>query len=152
MGGQAELSSLPISAEYTQFTNQYLFLIAGGMDPDAQEVLQDPQIQRFVHAMQQEAKFNEKVYELTDQCWDVCSSGAPSNKTDKKTENCYVNCVERCIDASNFIVNRLEKEGQKMLAEKPKSGGDSFVGGNDFGSDSSSSGTSDYASQGFKWN
>ena len=39
----------------------------------------------------------------------------PGSKLDKKTETCLVNCVERFIDTSNYVVNRLEKEGQSHM-------------------------------------
>jgi len=31
---------------------------------------------------------------------------------ERKAEGCILNCVERFIDTSNYIVNRLEREGE----------------------------------------
>ncbi len=44
--------------------------------------------------------------------------GTPGQKLDRRTENCFTNCVERFIDTSNFVVNRLEKEGEALLKQE----------------------------------
>ena len=73
----------------------------------------DPQLQHFIEAETQKQRFQQLVHGLTEQCWDVCV-GVPGQKLDRKTETCLGNCVERFIDTSNFIVNRLEKEGESI--------------------------------------
>lgn len=46
--------------------------------------------------------------------------GAPTNRLEKKTETCLTNCVNRFIDASNFIINRMEKEGEALMSKQSK--------------------------------
>ena len=98
-------------------------------------VLKDPQMQRFMEAEGQKQKFQQLVHQLTEQCWDSCIQGYPGTRLDRKTESCLVNCVERFIDTSNFIVNRLEKEGEAYETQ----------GKGNIDSTSTDSGT------GFKW-
>jgi len=71
----------------------------------------DPQLKRFIELESQKQRFQVLVHGLTDQCWDVCVD-KPSTSLGSKTETCLVNCVERFIDATNFVVNRLEKSPQ----------------------------------------
>ena len=68
---------------------------------------------------------------MTENCWDTCVN-VPGQKLDRKTESCIVNCVERFIDTSNYVVNRLEKEGDTYTKKEANA-----LGG---GSGSSSSG------------
>jgi len=79
--------------------------------------MNDPQLQRFLEAENQKQRFQQLVNSLTSDCWDTCVTGAPSTKLDRRTETCVVNCVERFIDTSNYIVNRLEKEGEAHFAK-----------------------------------
>jgi import inner membrane translocase subunit TIM8 len=81
---------------------------------DKSEPVIDQQLLRFVAAEEQRKVFNMYVHKLTSQCWDLCV-GTPSQRLDKKTESCISNCVERLIDTSNFVVHRLEKEGEAMM-------------------------------------
>jgi len=74
--------------------------------------MNDPQVQRFLEAETQRQRFQQLVHSLTSDCWDTCFTKAPAAKLDRRTETCIVNCVERFIDTSNYIVNRLEKEGE----------------------------------------
>jgi len=61
--------------------------------------------------------FQANVHQLTDQCWDACMD-KPSTKLDSRTQNCITYCVDRFLDATNFIVNRMEKSaGISGLAE-----------------------------------
>ena len=76
--------------------------------------LSDPGMQRFLEAETQKQRFNQLVHSLTDECWDLCMK-TPGQKLDSKTERCMSQCVERFIDTSNFVVNRLEKEGEMHL-------------------------------------
>jgi import inner membrane translocase subunit TIM8 len=92
--------------------------------------MDDPHLQRFLEAETQRQRFQQLVHSITDECWDTCVSGAPGQKLDRKTETCVVNCVERFIDTSNYIVNRLEKEGEAELAHEAKAGG-MLSGGNE---------------------
>ena len=101
----------------------------------AQGVQGDPHLQRFLEAETQKQRFHQLLHNLTDQCWDVCM-GTPGQKLDRKTETCMSNCVERFIDTSNFVVNRLEKEGEGLASG---------------GSGGSKSDTSDSGGV-FKWN
>lgn len=56
-----------------------------------------------------------QVQTLTGRCWDVCFSDyRPPSKMDGKTRNCINNCVNRMIDASNFMVEHLQKTGGEM--------------------------------------
>ena len=76
--------------------------------------MDDPHMQRFIESETQKQRFQQLVHSLTDQCWDTCM-GTPGQKLERKTETCLVNCVERFIDTSNFVVNRLEKEGERYI-------------------------------------
>ncbi|CAI5445162.1 unnamed protein product [Caenorhabditis angaria] len=73
----------------------------------------DPQLARFLQQLQAETqrqKFTEQVHTLTGRCWDVCLSDyRPPSKMDGKTQTCLQNCVNRMIDASNFMVEHLQK-------------------------------------------
>ncbi|KAK0416702.1 hypothetical protein QR680_012639 [Steinernema hermaphroditum] len=75
----------------------------------------DPQLQNFVHQLQaetQKQKFAEQVHTLTNRCWDVCIGDSRlGNKIDGRTQTCLQNCVNRMIDASNFMVEHLQKMG-----------------------------------------
>jgi len=79
--------------------------------------MNDPQVQRFLEAETQRQRFQQLVHSLTSDCWDTCITKAPGAKLDRGTETCIVNCVERFIDTSNYIVNRLEKEGEAHIAK-----------------------------------
>jgi len=91
-----------------------------------EDIQKDPHLQSFIEAETQRQRFQQLVHGLTEQCWDVCVD-KPSARLDGKTESCLVNCVERFIDASNFVINRLDKTpGLKA----DTSGGDSeFLSG-----------------------
>lgn len=82
--------------------------------------MDDPQMQRFIESETQKQRFQQLVHSLTDQCWDTCM-GTPGQKLDRKTESCLTNCVERFIDTSNFVVNRLEKEGENYINKENES-------------------------------
>ncbi|GMS88887.1 hypothetical protein PENTCL1PPCAC_11062, partial [Pristionchus entomophagus] len=73
----------------------------------------DPQLARFLQALQTETqrqKFTEQVHTLTSRCWEVCiGDSRPPSKLDGKTSTCMQNCVNRMIDASNFMVEHLQK-------------------------------------------
>lgn len=81
---------------------------------------QDPQLQRFLEVETQKQRFQQLVHGLTDQCWEICM-GTPGPRLDKKTEACLTNCVERFLDTSNYIVNRLEKEGESTQSDTSSS-------------------------------
>ncbi|VDO38246.1 unnamed protein product [Haemonchus placei] len=81
----------------------------------------DPQLARFLQQLQSETqrqKFTEQVHTLTGRCWDVCFADyRPPSKLDGKTSTCLQNCVNRMIDASNFMVEHLQKmEGGKGMS------------------------------------
>ena len=80
----------------------------------------DPQMQRFIAAETQKQKFQQLVHSLTEQCWDTCMTGTPGQKLDRKTESCFCNCVDRFLDTSNFVVNRMEKEGEMHFQREAK--------------------------------
>lgn len=82
----------------------------------------DLQMQQFIEAETQKQRFQQLVHSLTDDCWETCVQGAPGSRLDRKTESCLVNCVERFIDTSNYIVNRLEKEGEMHVARESRTG------------------------------
>ncbi|CAJ0581208.1 unnamed protein product, partial [Mesorhabditis spiculigera] len=73
----------------------------------------DAQMNRFLQQLQAETqrqKFTEQVHTLTGRCWDVCFSDyRPPSKFDGKTQTCVQNCVNRMVDASNFMVEHLQK-------------------------------------------
>jgi len=79
--------------------------------------MDDPHMKHFLEAETQRQRFQQLVHSLTSDCWDTCLTGTPSAKLDRRTETCIVNCVERFIDTSNYIVNRLEKEGEAQFAQ-----------------------------------
>jgi import inner membrane translocase subunit TIM8 len=85
--------------------------------------MEDPQLQRFVEGETHKQRFQQLIHSLTSECWDTCFTGAPGQKLDRRTETCIANCVERFIDTSNYIVNRLEKEGEAHLARETQSSG-----------------------------
>ena len=74
----------------------------------------DLEMQKFILAEQEKAKFQGLVHNLTDTCWDRCVEKIGS-KLDSRTETCLVNCVERFIDASNFVANRFAQIGQNWF-------------------------------------
>ncbi|XP_037083240.1 mitochondrial import inner membrane translocase subunit Tim8 A-like [Pollicipes pollicipes] len=76
----------------------------------------DPQLRRFIEGETHKQKFQVLVHGLTDQCWDKCMVDRPSTRLDNKTETCLVNCVDRFLDASNYIINRMEKTAGLELA------------------------------------
>ncbi|XP_023236910.1 mitochondrial import inner membrane translocase subunit Tim8 A-like [Centruroides sculpturatus] len=77
----------------------------------------DPELKDFIEGETQKRKFQYLVHELTEKCWDLCLD-KPSSRLDSKTENCLTNCVNRFIDTTNFIVQRLEKEGSKYMKDE----------------------------------
>ncbi|ELU08222.1 hypothetical protein CAPTEDRAFT_154748 [Capitella teleta] len=77
----------------------------------------DPQLQRMIAIETQKQEFQQRIHDLTEKCWDTCMLGVPGQRLDRKTETCIGQCVQRFIDASNFVVNRLEKEGQANLRQ-----------------------------------
>jgi import inner membrane translocase subunit TIM8 len=81
-------------------------------------IMKDPHLQRFVHLEEEKQRFQKAVHTLTEQCWDICMVGAPGQKLDRKTESCFVNCVERFVDSHHYIINRLEKDGQRVLQQE----------------------------------
>ena len=83
---------------------------AGGGGGGSSEV--DPEMQRFLQMESQKAQLNSRVHSFTDICWDKCMEKVGTTM-DGRTEKCMVNCVERFLDTTNFIINRLEKMGQK---------------------------------------
>ena len=87
--------------------------------------MEDPHMQRFLEAETQKQRFQQIIHTMAEDCWDTCVTGAPGAKMDRKTETCIVNCVERFIDTSNYIVNRLEKEGE---ANFPEAGASTLTG------------------------
>ena len=74
----------------------------------------DLEMQKFILAEQEKAKFQGLVHNLTDTCWDRCVEKIGS-KLDSRTETCLVNCVERFIDASNFVANRFAQIGHNWF-------------------------------------
>ena len=84
--------------------------------------LTDPTVQRFINAETQKQRFQKLVHNLTEQCWETCLAGAPGSIMTRKTEQCFENCVDRFLDTSNFVVNRLEKEGEATIRHEQKSG------------------------------
>ena len=51
--------------------------------------------------------------------------GTPSTKLDRRTEACFSQCVERFVDTSNYVVNKLEREGQQHMAREAAAAQDS---------------------------
>lgn len=83
--------------------------------------MDDPHLQRFIEAETEKQRFNQLIHTLTSDCWDTCLSGTPGQKLDRRTETCIVNCVDRFLDTSNYVVNRLEKEGEMHIAREARS-------------------------------
>ena len=67
--------------------------------------------------IQEQAKITGTIQMLTSKCWDTCVVGTPGSKMDSKTSTCVQNCVQRFLDSSNFIVNRLEREGAALAQQ-----------------------------------
>ena len=105
----------------------------------AEGVLNDPQMRQFVQTESSRMRFQKLVHTLTEQCWDRCM-GTPGQTMDKKTHKCMTNCVERFIDTSEFVVKRLEKEGEQHMAGMTSDQGS--TGG---------SGTGDSSGSSYKW-
>ena len=78
----------------------------------------DPQLQRMVT---QKVQMNQTMQELTEKCWDVCMN-TPSHSLDNRTQTCVKNCVQRFLDSSNFVYNRLAKEGEMIMAKQQQHG------------------------------
>lgn len=72
------------------------------------EDVTDLQLQDFIDKEYSKQQFQNLTNNLTDICWDTCIDH-PSPRLASKEEQCLVNCVDRFIDASNYIVNRLER-------------------------------------------
>ncbi|CAJ0573553.1 unnamed protein product, partial [Mesorhabditis spiculigera] len=72
-----------------------------------------PEMARFLQQLQAETqrqKFTEQVHTLTGRCWDVCiGDSRPAAKLDGKTSTCLQNCVNRMLDASQLMVDHLQK-------------------------------------------
>ena len=88
---------------------------------DANKV--DPNTLRAIQQLQQleqQRRFAKANLELTGTCWDACM-GYPGSRLDAKTERCMANCVNRFLDVSNFITNKLEKEGEAILSKSGES-------------------------------
>merc|ERR1712045_564878 len=100
MGGQADLSYLPIS-----FSVEF-FLCTQNMD-------QDPEFQQMVQLETQKAELSAQTSKLTDICWDTCSF-YPKDKLDSRTEDCLNNCVQRYIDLSLQLQQRFMQKQQQM--------------------------------------
>lgn len=83
-------------------------------------VANDPALQRFIESETQKQKFNQHVHDLTAHCWDTCV-GTPGQKFDNKTNNCITQCVERFLDTSNYVIGKLEKEGDSLMAQQRSS-------------------------------
>ena len=86
---------------------------------DKNELVFDPHLVRLIEMEEQRKNFNLLVHKFTSQCWDLCM-GTPGHRLDKKTEGCITSCVDRMIDTSNFVVHRLEKEGDAISRRTPK--------------------------------
>lgn len=78
-----------------------------------------------VMQLNQQMKINDTIQMLSGTCWDLCV-GTPGQKLDSRTENCVKNCVQRFLDSSNYVVNRLEKEGQSIMAHEKSAVKSSF--------------------------
>merc|ERR1711894_643708 len=97
MGGQAELSSLPIS---------FLVISYSNMD-------EDKEFQQLVQMEAQKAEISANVSKLTDRCWETCSF-YPKGKMDGRTETCLNNCVQRYFDLSLLLQQRFMQKAQQM--------------------------------------
>merc|ERR1712071_255036 len=87
----------------------------GGVDALGSLSQADRELQNFITLEQEKAKFQLQVFNLNDQCWDVCLENAKLGpKLDGKSETCIVNCVERFIDSSLHITNRFSQLIQKQ--------------------------------------
>ena len=86
------------------------------------EGIADPRMQQFMNAEGERQRFQQAVHSLTDQCWDTCVKGTPGQKLERKQESCIVNCVARFLDISNFVVHKLEKEGEATIAREGQKG------------------------------
>ncbi|KAI6221366.1 Mitochondrial import inner membrane translocase subunit [Aphelenchoides fujianensis] len=68
---------------------------------------------RLVHQLQAESqrqKFSEQVSTLTSRCFDICFTDArPPASLGSKHQTCIANCVDRMLDASEFMVEHLQK-------------------------------------------
>ena len=74
----------------------------------------DPELQRFIETVQQQAEFQSHVNHLTSICWEKCASGYPSAKLDGKKATCLENCAERYIDVSMLLRNRFQTMLSKL--------------------------------------
>ncbi|KAI6217211.1 Mitochondrial import inner membrane translocase subunit [Aphelenchoides besseyi] len=68
---------------------------------------------RLIQQLQMESqrqKFSEQVSTLTSRCFDICfTDSRPPSKMDHKHQTCIANCVDRMLDASEFMVEHLQK-------------------------------------------
>ncbi|GAB6031392.1 Mitochondrial import inner membrane translocase subunit Tim8 A [Chamberlinius hualienensis] len=62
---------------------------------------------KYLVEVENQARFQHLVHELTDHCWELCVD-KPASRLDRRSETCLTNCVERFIDTTNFVVNRVE--------------------------------------------
>ncbi|KAI6181904.1 Mitochondrial import inner membrane translocase subunit [Aphelenchoides besseyi] len=63
-----------------------------------------------LQAESQRQKFSEQVSTLSSRCFDICfTDSRPPSKMDHKHQTCITNCVDRMLDASEFMVEHLQK-------------------------------------------
>uniref|UniRef100_A0A914NY77 Mitochondrial import inner membrane translocase subunit n=2 Tax=Panagrolaimus TaxID=55784 RepID=A0A914NY77_9BILA len=107
--------ALKVQSDLQQFIFIGVAIEAGIIDMESS----DPNFNRFLHQLQAESqrqKFAEQVHTLTNRCWDVCFTDyRPPSKLDSKTQTCLSNCVNRMVDASNFMVEHLQKMDKSNL-------------------------------------
>ncbi|KAI6197565.1 Mitochondrial import inner membrane translocase subunit [Aphelenchoides besseyi] len=71
-----------------------------------QQLQMESQRQKVLRAAQ---RFLQ-VSTLTSRCFDICfTDSRPPSKMDHKHQTCIANCVDRMLDASEFMVEHLQK-------------------------------------------
>ena len=71
----------------------------------------------YFQAETERQRFRAVLQEVTSSCWDKCM-GTPSTRLDRRTESCFAHCIERFVDTGNYVINRLEREGQQHMARE----------------------------------
>ena len=78
----------------------------------------DPEMARFVEALQAQSAMSQQSMLYTEMCWEKCVE-KPGSKPiepsgDSKTLNCLQNCVGRFFETSIFILTRFQEEQQQQ--------------------------------------
>ncbi|KAF8528135.1 Tim10/DDP family zinc finger protein, partial [Hysterangium stoloniferum] len=70
------------------------------------------EVLKVAETHQVQARFQNKVHELTSMCWDKCITTVSGNGFTRGESDCLTNCVDRFLDTSMFLVKTLKGDGR----------------------------------------